>query len=244
MSSGNKQINATTVKLGIYETSTDAQLVGMLGQKKELEDGRKFVLCKAGEALAAGYLTQMPAQDDEDDELVVNTAAAIGDKEIEVTVTTAHGGYDEDELKDGFLCVTLENSSDEGTFYKIKGNDAFVADATATIFLYDGLTTILTATDNEVAVCLNPFKDVVIDANSSPLAGVPYLAVDSGAYFWNLCEGFGPGIDGGSGGTAGGYVLHLAGEVNVATSAERAIGVIMSDCATDEGVIVKYFPMH
>ena len=42
---GNKVINTTSVKLGIYETSTDTQLEAMLGDVKEMEDGRKFRLC-------------------------------------------------------------------------------------------------------------------------------------------------------------------------------------------------------
>ena len=56
---GNKVINTTSVKLGIYETSTDEQLEGMLGDVKEMEDGRKFRLCHNGAGvLAPGYLVQ------------------------------------------------------------------------------------------------------------------------------------------------------------------------------------------
>jgi len=54
----------------------------------------------SGGTLTAGILLQSAAPNAYDDELVVNTAAAVGDKEIEVTVTSGHGGYDANHLKE------------------------------------------------------------------------------------------------------------------------------------------------
>ena len=243
MSNSNKTINATTVKLGIYEQTDDAQLAGMLGQVKALEDGRKFRLCFAGGTLTAGILVQMPAQDAYDDALVVNTAAAIGDKEIEVTVTSGHGGHDKDALKEGFLVVN-QGSGDIGTFYKIKGNDAMVAGASATIFLYDPLTTALVATTNEVSVCLNPYKDVITDANTAPLAGVPIINVTDNYYFWAQFDGIGPATATAAAIAAGDYLLHSAGDVYVSASTavdtEKRVAMAVTAATNDDALIVKW----
>ena len=241
---GNKVINKVGPKLGIYEQSTDTQLSACLGQVKELEDGRKFRLCKNGAAtLLAGILVQGVAQDAYDDALVVNTAAAVGDKEIEVTVTAGHGGHDEDALKEGFLVVN-QGAGDIGTFYKIKGNDAMVASASATIFLYDPLTTALAATTNEVSVCKNPYKDVVIDANTGPLAGVPIIGVTAAYYFWAQFEGIGPATATAAAIAAGDYLLHSAGDVYVSASTavdtEKRVAMAVTAAANDDALIVKW----
>lgn len=240
---GNKQINATTVKLGIYEQSNDSQLIGMLGQVKELEDGRKFVLCKAGSStLKAGVLVQSVANDDKDDALLVNTLVAAGGKEIEVTVTSTHGGHDKDALAEGFLVVS--HGTDEiGTFYKIKANDAFVSGSTATIFLYDKLTVGLPASGDEVSVCKNIYKDVVIDANSAPLVGVPIIYVTGTYYFWALFEGYGPGTSTDAAITKGDYLAHTTGDVVTASAnTEDCVGVAMNAVEGSDGdaLIVKY----
>jgi len=236
----NKTIGSTTVKLGIYEQSNDSQLAGMLGQVKTLEDGRKFKLCSAGEDLTAGILVQAPSPDAKDDELVVNTAASVGDKEVEITVTSGHGGYDEDALAEGFLMVT-KGTGDIGSFYKIKGNDAMVAGSSATIFLYDKLKTALAATTNEVAVCLNPYKDVVVGSTDAPVIGVPLIAVTEDYYFWAQFAGYGPGTDSGSGVSAGDDLTHVGGDVITQDGSEdKSIGTAVNTAAANEGVIVNY----
>ena len=244
MSAGNKVINATTVKLGLYEETEDTQLAGMLGQVKELEDGRKFRLCLNGAGtLVPGKLVQGVAQDGYDDALVVNTAAAAGDKEIEVTVTSGHGGHAENALKDGFLVVN-QGSGDIGCFYKIKGNDAMVSATTATIFLYDPLTTALVATTNEVSVCKNPYKDVVIDANTGPLAGVPIINVTAAHYFWAQFDGIGPAFATAAAIAAGDYLLHAAGLVylsaTTAVDAEKRVAMAVTAAAASDALIVKW----
>ena len=242
---GNKVINTTSVKLGIYEQSSDAQLAGMIGDKKELEDGRIFRLCKAGAvALAAGYLVQAPVQDAYDDALVVNTAAAIGDSVIEITTTSGHAGYAENALAEGFLVVG-QTAGKIGTFYKIKANDAMVTATTATITIYDKLTSTLVATTNKVSVCPNPYNGVVLDANSAPIIGTPIIAVTAAYYFWALSKGFGPAIATAATIAAGDYLLHTVGTVytsaSTAVDTERRIACAMNTSAASEALIVKYF---
>ena len=239
MSLGNKVIGTTTVKLGIYEEDNDEHLAAALGQVKEMEDGRKFRLCKAGEDLTAGILVQAPAPDAKDDELVVESDAAAGDKEVTITVTAGHGGYDKDALAEGYMMVT-KGAGDIGSFYKIKGNDAMVAESTATITLYDELNTALAATTNEVAVVLNPYKDVVTGSTTAPVLGVPNIAVTSGYYFWAQFAGCAPCTDSGSGVAAGDYVSHVGGDVVTQgkDSVDGTIGMAMNTAAAGEGVIV------
>ena len=239
MSLGNKVIGTTTVKLGIYDEDDDSQLIGSLGQRKVLEDGREFVLCYSGGALTAGILVQAPAPDAADDELVVNTAAAAGDKEVEITVTAGHGGYDASALQEGYLMVT-KGTNCIGTFYKIKDNDAMVASESATITLYDPLTYAI-AVNDEVCVVRNPYKDVVTGSTTAPVIGVPLQAVSDNHYFWALCKGVGPGVDSGSGVAAGDDLTHVGGDVITQDGTEdKSIGTAFNTAAANEGVIVNY----
>ena len=236
---GNKVIGKVGPKLGIYEESNDAQLSASLGQERVLEDGRKFRLCFANGALTAGVLVQSAAPNAYDDELIVNTAAAAGDKEIEVTVTSGHGGYDANWLKDGYVMVT-KGTDVIGTFYKIKAHDAMVATTTATIELYDGLTYAIAVSD-EVCVAQNPYKDVITGTTTAPVIGVPLRAVQDNYYFWAQFAGVGPGIDSGSGMSAGGYVTHSGGDLAVqAGSEDGTVGMIINTVDANEGCIVGY----
>ena len=240
---GNKVVNSTTVKLGIYEESNDSQLAGMLGQVKEFEDGRKFVLCKAGAALVAGVRLQSPVITSLDDALVVQTEAAEGQKDIIVTVTAEHTGYDANALQDGYL-VTCVGTDEIGTFYKIKENTAMVAAATATITLYDNLTETLIVTTDKVTVCLNPYKDVIVDVLSAPIVGVPYINVQNDYYFWALFQGFGPATATAATIAAGSAVERVTAGVvqTLATGATvTPIGVAYSANAASHALIVKYY---
>ena len=236
---GNKTIGSTTVKLGIYDESNDSQLAGMVGQVKELDDGRKFRLCFANGALTAGVLVQSPAPDAADDELVVNTAAAAGATEIEITTTAGHGGYAVNALQEGYVMVT-KGTSVIGTFYKIKENDAMVSGTTATITIYDKLTYAIAVSD-EVAVCQNPYMHVVTGTTTAPVVGVPLMAVQDNYYFWALFEGVGPGIDSTAGVSAGDCLSHDGGDVITQDGTEDGtVGMAFNTAAANEGVIVNY----
>jgi len=246
---GNKVINTTSVKLGIYEESTDEQLEGMLGDVKEMEDGRKFRLCSngTGAALAAGLRVQSVAVDGYDD-LVVNAVAAVGDKEIEVTTTSSHSGHAANLLKDGYLVVN-QGTGCIGTFYKIKANDLMSTGVTATIELYDALTYAI-AIDDEVSICLNPYKGVILDVLTAPIAGVPLIAVTASTstvtyYFWALFKGFGPAIvANGQTATSGFPVERLTGgEVKTLATGTTIIpiGNSYSVGAADDAIICEYF---
>ena len=246
---GNKVIGKVGPKLGIYEESNDAQLSASLGQERVMDDGRKFRLCSNGEAaLAAGFRLQSVAVDTYDDALVVNAVAAVGDKEIEVTTTSSHSGHAANLLKDGYLVVN-QGTGCIGTFYKIKANDLMSTGVTATIELYDALTYAI-AIDDEVSICLNPYKGVILDVLTAPIAGVPLIAVTASTstvtyYFWALFKGFGPAIvANGQTATSGFPVERLTGgEVKtLATGATIIpIGNSYSVGAADDAIICEYF---
>ena len=240
---GNKVIGTTSVKLGIYETSTDTQLAGMVGDKKEFEDGRVFRLCKNGATpLVAGILVQAIVSLASDDSIEIPTASAIGDKTVYVTAdaTSEHAVH---TLAGGYL-VCSDTTGDIGTFYKIKDNTALVSGSTGTITLYDALTTALVAATNEVSFCVNPYSGVIAGVGTAQLVGVPYIAVAANAYFWALCEGYGPGTDSGAGVAAGDCVSHSAGDVILQDGTEdNGIGIAVTAIAANECGIINYHHM-
>jgi len=239
---GNKVIGKVGPKLGIYEQSNDTQLSASLGQLREMDDGRKFVLCKAGEGLTAGYSVQAVANLSASDSLNVAASAAIGDKEVVIDALTS-AEYAVHALKDGYL-VGAAIAGDIGQFYKIKDNTVMTNGSEATITLYDGLTNAFVVDSTQVTICANPCLDVVIDANSAPLQGVPLIAVTDEYYFWALCEGYGPAVATDAGIAAGDYVEHSGGSVlTYAGAAENPCGVAVTAFAASEGGIVKYFDM-
>ena len=245
---GNKLVGTTSVKLGIYETSTDPQLIGMVGDKKVFEDGRVFRLCKNGEtALVAGILVQSIVSLTGDDSIEIATSQDIGDYEVNVTAD-ANSVHAVHTLAGGYL-VMSDTAGDIGTFYKIKDNEALVSGSNGIITLYDPLTTAIVAGTNECSFCVNPYSGVIVDANTAQLVGVPLIAVAASSatvpvFFWALEEGYGPGTDSGSGIAAGAYVEHAAGELlTYAGVAENPCGVAVTALAANEAGIIKYFDM-
>lgn len=236
---GNKLIGTTSVKLGIYEQSNDSQLEAMLGDKKEFEDGRRFRLCKAGEGLAAGYLIQSVVNLTASDSLAVADDAVAGSKEIVIDAVT-DAEYEAHALRDGYL-VGAAVAGDIGQFHKIKDNTAMVNGSEATITLYDGITNAFTGDSTQVTICANPYLDVIKDANTGVLIGVPVRAVDDEYYFWALSKGFGPGIATAYTIDDGDYLAHDAGSVVTASAnTEDCVGMAITEFAASEGGIVKY----
>ena len=243
---GNKLVGTTSVKLGIYETSTDTQLAGMVGDKKVFEDGRVFRLCQNGAgALVAGILVQAIVSLASDDSIEIATSQAAGDYEVNVTAdaTSVHAVH---TLAGGYL-VMSDTAGGIGTFYKIKDNEALVSGSNGIITLYDPLTTAIVAGTNECSFCVNPYSGVIIDANTAQLVGVPLIAVAASSatvpvFFWALEEGYGPGTDSGSGFAAGAYLEHSGGDLLTNSGgAEKSIAVAVTTAAANDAAIVKYF---
>ena len=246
---GNKLVGTTSVKLGVYETSTDTQLIGMVGDKKEFEDGRVFRLCKNGAgALVAGILVQSIVSLTSDDSIEIATSQGIGDYEVNVTAdaTSVHAVH---SLAGGYL-VMSDTAGDIGTFYKIKDNEALVSGSNGIITLYDPLTTAIVAGTNECSFCVNPYSGVIKDANTAQLVGVPLIAVPASTatvpvFFWALENGYGPATATAVAISAGDYLEHSAGSVALITSGdiEGLVAVAVTAFAANEAGIVKYVAM-
>jgi len=201
---GNKVINTTSVKLGIYETSTDTQLAGMLGDVKEMEDGRKFRLCSnsTSAALAPGLLVQSKADTGYTEDIVVTTAGAVGGYTVTVTNFSGHEALSINELKDGYFCCNA-GTGELGHGRKIKENTAAIAGAACTLTFYDKLTDTITISTSTGGWTYPPYKNVVVASTDGCIVGVPVcdVAISTSTttyYFWAQVHGPCPLLAGGT----------------------------------------------
>ena len=237
---GNKVIGTTSVKLGIYEISTDAQLAGMLGDKKVMEDGRVFRLCKnSTTALVPGKCVQGPATNTYDQNIAIGTAA-VGDTTLAVTVHATYGAtVAENDFKDGWFCVSGTGVAAEvGHGRKIKSNTAATVGNDTTLTFYDALTDVITA-DSTGQWVKSQYNKVVIDGGTAAVVGVPVCDVTASTsttdyYFWAQVAGPCPVISGGAL-VAGDNVQTDSGCAVASTGAtDGDIGICMQTC-TDSG---------
>jgi hypothetical protein len=151
--------------------------------------------CKAGATgldIAAPVQQAKAAHAEQDDDITVAAAAAIGATSVVITSTAnldTSPNDEADNFKDGFLIVNDE--AGEGQCYRIKANDAFSGTNNETITLYEGLTVALT-TSSEVGLIKNPYNGVIATEAvvSGMVIGVPQMAVTASYYFW--CKTGGP----------------------------------------------------
>lgn len=149
-------------------------------------------------ALAAGVPLQAAAvaHGEQDDDIVVGAAAAIGDYTVELTSTAnldTSPNDEADNFKDGYLVVNDE--AGEGHLYKIKSNEGFSGTANSTFTLYEPLKIALT-TSSQVGLIKNPYNGVI--ATAAVLTGAPMgtapAAVTASYYFWMHTGGAAPCI--------------------------------------------------
>lgn len=153
-----------------------------------MPDGRRFRYCFSDGAVTAGKLlqTKAPVADDDMD-VVVAAAAAIGAKSISVTTVSAILA---DEYKDGFLYVN--DGAGEGQSFRLGSHLAAGAAATLVLNLAEDeeVKTALT-TASLVGLKWNKAKDVIVFPAS--VTGVPVgftpVDVSDNRYFWAQIEG-------------------------------------------------------
>jgi len=233
---GNKVINTTSVKLGIYETSTDSQLAGMLGDVKEMEDGRKFRLCKnssTATALVPGKLVQAKADTNYSESLVIVGDSVAGDTTVVVTVESGDSDLEVNALKDGYFCIDT-GTGHLGHGRKIKENTAAEDTENTTLTFYDALTDAVTGGTDAGAWVFPLYKDVVLEAASGKIIGVSICDVAASEYFWAQTTGACPMVVGSN--LTRGLSAHSDGSglATVNTGAETAavIGTCMQTQAT------------
>lgn len=171
----------TLVAQGIYEESATA--LHRVGERLQLGDGRVFYYAKNG-AVALTPGTLLVEQDQT--ALHINlscAAAAIGDKEV--TVTLGATAATANEYAEGYLSVN--DGTGEGHIYKIKSHPAADASATLKVKLYDGINVALVASaTSEVSLLHNPYYGVIIsvaDQANCPV-GVAVIATTAAYYCW------------------------------------------------------------
>ncbi len=234
---GNKVKNTTSVKLGIYETSTDTQLEGMLGDVKEMEDGRKFRLCHNSTAgvLAPGLLVQAKIDTSYTIDIVVPTTVVAGVYELSVTVTSGHEDLSINELKDGYFCV-CSGSGELGHGRKIKANTAAANGSATTLTFYDKLTDSITSTSTGSWV-YPIYKNVITCSTTGKVIGVPVCDVAASTatvpvFFWAQVVGACPVLGGGTVARGDDLISDDNGRVIVAAgTAAATVGTAMQTTA-------------
>lgn len=179
---------ATPMKLqgftqGIYKESATQN--EKLGTVRYTEDGRCFAYAKAGEALAAGKMTQSSAPSANYLNKAVTISSAIGDTRVQLTFGSA---VTKDQFKDGWFHVN--DADGEAHIYRVKSNNA--GTSTVDVFLYDPIRVALVSATSEVTLTANAQNGVItslVTAQTSFPTGVPPIAVTSAYYFWNQVKG-------------------------------------------------------
>lgn len=242
---GNKVIGTTSVKLGIYEISNDSQLAGMLGDVKEMEDGRKFRLCKNGtDTLTPGLFIQGPVENAYDESVVLAEDVAVGDTTITIDVHASRGtDLTANVLKDGYIQVEDTAAAVIGHMRKIKSNPAATVATECVITVYDAFTDTATAGTDTLNILLNPYNGVMENNSTTdgPLLGVAPCDVTAAYYFWLQVAGPASGISGENTIVVGNdlAVDALAGTLRIANSTEaERVGVAMQSQDTSGNAVI------
>jgi hypothetical protein len=163
-----------------------------------MKSGRnEFIYNKNGSsALAIATPIQGAARvhAEQDDDIVVGAAAAIGDFEVELTSTANLDNSPNNtanEFRDGYLVVNDE--AGEGQMFRIKSNDALSTTDNATFTLYDPLTIALT-TSSQVGIVRCPNYRTVLTgaALTAPFMGVTLIPITASYFFWSKIKGVAP----------------------------------------------------
>jgi len=144
---------------------------------------------KAGAAIGIAVPVQgaAVAHAEQDDDIVVAAASAIGDYTVTLTSTAnldAAPNNEANAFAEGYLVVNDE--AGEGQCLKIKSNEALVTTGDSVFTLYDPLTIALT-TSSEVGLVMSPYCDVIATAailTGIALGAAPIAVTGADYYFW------------------------------------------------------------
>lgn len=136
-------------------TSTDASIGTMVGQKFQSEDGREFVLVQNGAtALVSGVLVQGPASIGATHTgLAVVANAAIG--ATTVTVTLGATAVTANQYAGGFAVISAGTGI--GQTLKIASHPAAALSTNVVLTLEDPLSVAITSSTSKVSLTLNAF---------------------------------------------------------------------------------------
>ncbi len=222
---GNKLVNFTTVKQGLYAISSTTN--GDIGSVMEFEDGRKFVYSLNGtDTLTPGMFVQGPVESAYDESVVLAVDIAIGDKTVTLTVNASRT-YTANELKDGYVQIEDVASGVIGHMRKIKSHPVAAASTSLVLTLYDAWTDTAAAGTDTLNVMENPYNGVMIKnaTGDGPILGVAPCDVTAAYYFWLQVAGPASVISG--------EATIVAGD---GLSLDGSADVVLCDGANDEFV--------
>jgi len=171
---------------GLYSTSADKK--ERLGTIRITDDGRTFRYALNGTtALTTGVTTTMIGVTADHIERTIVTAPAIGDYEVQVTVSTS--AVTADSYADGYLQVNKTTGT--GQSYLIDSNTSCASAGTTIVTLKDPIR-VAPTTSSEVSLIPNPWYGTVIQATTTTgPAGVTVCAVPASHYYWSQTGGMG-----------------------------------------------------
>ena len=191
---GDEKVTVTPTDTSPTAGEVDPNNGLIVGTRMILPDGRVFRYAFANGAIGAGQGVQSSiALANQDSDLAVSTAAAVGDKSVTITFgTSPDTNVTADQYANGYLFVN--NVDGEGHVYRIKGTGAHVAaDVSASpaveISLQDGdtIAEALVAGQSQVGLVANPYQDVIITpggAQTARCVGYAAAEVADNSYFW------------------------------------------------------------
>jgi len=191
-----EEAKPTLYNQGVYEESATQK--HRLGTVRELDDGRRFVYCKAtAAAIAAGIVVSkaVAAQDC----TIAAADALINLAGVRKITLTLSGTPTANLYQDGYMVITAGTGI--GQIYRIKGNSAddVPASGRCTLYLYDKLATAHLASDTTISIFENPYNGVLLNpavadgdaVTAEPPLGVTQRAVTASYYFWAQTWGIG-----------------------------------------------------
>lgn len=170
-----------------------------LGETLEFGDGRKYVYCKAGEAIAAGALVKAPAATTTLTGVTqTGGGAAAGLTTFDVIVGSLSAAIAANQLKGGTFHIV--SGGGVGVTYDIVGNAAASASGTSITITIDRPLATTFADTAVTTIVENPCYGVAKDKDHVTLKniGIPRVAITSGHYFWAQYEGRAAGLGGGT----------------------------------------------
>lgn len=205
--------NPLSLPQALLTSSTTEEIT--LGTKAVTSDGREFVYVKAGgTVLVAGTLQQASVRVANHANILVASAAAIGD--VAITVTLGATAATANQYANGLMIVN--DVDGQGFTYQIKSNPAADSAASLVVTLHDedALLEALT-TSSQVTLVANPYNGVIQNPTTATAAPVGVALVDIAA-------------------SSFGY-LQTHGLVSCLNEGSTAIGLGLAPSGTDAGAL-------
>lgn len=231
MESGIKTLTATDLN---QTTTTKQEAFGAIGQT---QDGRRYRYAQAGGAVNGGNLVIAPVLTAAHQNNAVQTAAAAGATQLQVTLGAA--SVAQDQYAEGFLTVGVDGSG-VPVALKIKGNTAGGSASTITVTLaaVNPLPYALT-TSNVVSLAPNRFSSVTASATAGVPVGIATVSIASGSCGWVQVYGEAPIVNDAGGSLSANVLVKqsttVAGAVQAgSTAGDIAIGRTIQSAAASK----------